>query len=141
MQLKIDAMFTGGAAQKATPTCYQARPDTVQLHDSKATPGEGGMEVDNDTAASDDDVRAETGPTCYVCRGGLGSEGGDMLCSFCDRAACKACYQSCFACELPHCSLCLAADFSTQFESYFCPPCNQDRTREASGGGTADTVD
>lgn len=131
MQLKIDAMFTPGGAHK-TATNNQER---------KTLPE--GMDTENDgvaTATDDDIVRAEIGPTCYVCRGGLGNDGGDVLCSFCDRAACEGCSQNCCVCEMPHCSLCLAADFSTQFESYLCPPCIQDNKREACGSSMDDVV-
>lgn len=88
------------------------------------------MDVDSCVAGADAG-EGEGGPACYACRGGLGTEGGDVLCSFCDRAACQGCWQKCIACELPHCSLCLSADYSSEFESYFCPPCYQDRRRES----------
>lgn len=88
-----------------------------------------GVDVDVDAGAQ---VDVEEGQAaCYACRSGLGMEGGDILCSFCDRAACQGCWQKCFACEIPHCSLCLAADYSSQFECYFCPPCYQDRRLES----------
>lgn len=116
VQLRIDGMFSIGAPKQA------AEP-------ARAT---GAMDVDS--------VNAETGPPCYVCTGELEAEGGDILCSFCDRAACDKCWQNCFACKVPHCSLCLTADFSSQFECYFCPTCYQDKRREECGGDS-DSMD
>eukprot|EP00752_Nemacystus_decipiens_P010287 g9166.t1 len=48
--------------------------------------------VDSDAAGADAGAAGEREgePSCYACRGGLGTEGGDVLCSFCDRAACQA---------------------------------------------------
>lgn len=132
MQLKIDTMFSGG-----TLTSHHTIPTTTSTNKSGGChEGPEEMDTDNKSAAATDGdiVRAEIGPTCYVCRRKMDSEGGDILCFFCDRAVCDGCSQSCCACELPHCSLCLGADFTSQFESYFCPPCQQTKSREACGG-------
>lgn len=144
MQLKIDAMF---AAPRLPPRDCSARTSQQQQQQLDAGPSgeaeyagattgkaERGMDVDTDRGvgvAGVDAGEGEDGSSCYACRGGLGREGGDVLCSFCDRAACQGCWQKCYACEVPHCSLCLAADYSSQFECYFCPPCYQDRRLES----------
>lgn len=113
-QLKIDAMFSS-----ASPKCSSAKP-ADQSTEEAALESVGLKGMDVDTSMS----------TCYVCRGAFGVEGGDVLCSFCDRSVCNDCSQHCFACGIKHCSLCLAADFSSEFESYFCPPCYQDRRHQ-----------
>ncbi|CAM9287609.1 unnamed protein product [Hapterophycus canaliculatus] len=138
VQLKIDAMF---AAPRLAPKRCGVQPgaqvsEGAQRCTGPSTKSERGMDVD---AVAGLDVRVggqpategESQAACYACRSGLGTEGGDILCSFCDRAACQGCWQKCFACEIPHCSLCLAADYSSQFECYFCPPCYQDRRLES----------
>lgn len=134
MQLRIDAMF---AAPRVPPNASSNR--SGQQLDAGGLEGvervgatrkaDRAMEVDGGVGADVDG--GVDGPLCYACRGGLGTEGGDVLCSFCDRAVCQGCWQKCFACEVPHCSLCLAADYSSQFECYFCPPCCQDRRLES----------
>lgn len=141
MQLKIDAMF---AAPRLPPKGCSARPGQQSELDLDAGPSEDadccagaarkaepGMDVDSGVVVGAGEGEGEGGPSCYACRGRLGTEGGDVLCSFCDRAACQRCWQKCYACEVPHCSLCLAADYSSQFECYFCPPCYQDRRLES----------
>ena len=125
MQLKIDAMFVTASPKNSVT----ANSSQQQQPEGKAS-----------TSARPGDVDAENVPLCYVCRGGFGGEGGDVLCSFCDRSVCQGCSQHCFACDIAHCSLCLAADFSSQFVSYFCPPCYQDRRREACHVGPTDTM-
>lgn len=143
MQLKIDAMFA--APRLATNDCSARPGQQLELELDALSPGdaecagamltrkaERGMDVDGRVAGVDAaEAEGEGGSSCYACRGGLGTEGGDVLCSFCDRAACQKCWQRCYACEMPHCSLCLAADYSSQFECYFCPPCYQDRRLES----------
>lgn len=121
VQLKINAMFTAGPFKKSNRL------------DGK--PQSGGEEPWEPEAAGGMDVEDTTGsPACYVCRRDLGTEGGDILCSFCDHAACEGCSNKCSTCERPHCSLCLAADYSYQFECYFCPSCDQDRRHELNEG-------
>lgn len=139
MQLKIDAMF---AAPRLPPKDCSARPgQQIQIDAGPSRDEEcagatknadRGMDVDSGVVGVDAGEReGGGGSSCYACRGGLGTEGGDVLCAFCDRAACRGCWQKCYACEVPHCSLCLAADYSAQFECYFCPPCYQDRRLES----------
>lgn len=140
VQLKIDAMFMFAApriapnAKESSPRPGQQLLDVGSSRDAECAgatrKAERGMDVDSG-AAGVDSGDGEGGSPCYACRGGLGTEGGDVLCSFCDRAACRACWQKCDACEVPHCSLCLAADYSSQFECYFCPPCYRDRRLES----------
>lgn len=137
VQLKIDAMF---ATPRLPPRDCLARLGQLSgagpsgEADCAGAPrhAEQGMDLDSsDGGVVGVQVDAgEGGSSCYACRGGLGTEGGDVLCSFCDRAACQGCWQKCYACEVPHCTLCLAADYSSQFECYFCPPCYEDRRRE-----------
>ena len=132
MQLKIDAMFFAGPSKKAVE-----RPG--QLSDVKSVEGgecaaEGVHVAGVDKGMDVEGAPAEAGPSCYSCKGDLGTEGGDILCSYCDRAACQSCSQICFSCEIPHCSLCLATDFSSQFECYYCPPCYQDKRNEVCQG-------
>lgn len=139
MQLKIDAMFFGGSSKKAL-----AR--SGQLSDVKSAKGaerdaEGVIGAVVDKGMDVEGAPADAGPTCYSCRGELGTEGGDILCSFCDRAACQSCSQNCFSCDIPHCSLCLATDFSSQFECYFCPPCYQDKISEVCQGDPSGVLD
>lgn len=124
MQLRIDAMFAGRSSQNAMPRAGEPS-GAGPLEGAKCSGGgaAGGADLLANAATKDD------GPSCYVCRGGLGSEGGDVLCTFCERGACERCWQNCLACEMPLCSLCLAADFSSEFECYFCPPC-LDRKRD-----------
>lgn len=73
-------------------------------------------------------------PSCNVCRRRLKSEGGSVSCSFCNMAACHDCSQACFTCQLPHCRLCVYADYTAEVESYFCPPCHRDRPRPTATG-------
>ncbi|CAN0233347.1 unnamed protein product [Ectocarpus sp. 6 AP-2014] len=132
VQLKIDAMFAVPGLPCTPPSECSGRNPDAQLCDGPCagttSRGDGAMDVDVGVGA---EPREEGGPACYACRGALGTAGGDILCSFCDRAACQACWQRCSACELPHCSLCLAADYNSQFECYFCPPCYQDERLES----------
>lgn len=142
VQLKIDAMFAApGLAAKKDPERRGVQPaagisDGAQQCTGPSTKADRGMDVDAGGGASvdvhvgDQAAEGEGQAACYACRSGLGTEGGDILCSFCDRAACQGCWQKCFTCEIPHCSLCLAADYSSQFECYFCPPCYQERRLE-----------
>lgn len=135
MQLKIDAMFTGGSAQEAEVRPGKPTDGTPQdglQHIEARTTAQGVMDVDTAVVSPID--RDEGVPPCYVCTGRLGLEGGDILCAFCDRPACQACSMVCAACEIPHCSLCLAADFSSQFERYFCPSCYEDRWHNGCQG-------
>eukprot|EP00903_Cladosiphon_okamuranus_P010330 g9773.t1 len=146
VQLKIDAMFAAPRVpHKEFQDCSACL--SQQLESDPPAPGgaeragalptrkpDRGMDVDAGDAGGtgEGEGESEGGSSCYACRGslGTGTEGGDVLCAFCDRAACQGCWQKCDACEVPHCSLCLAADYSSQFECYFCPPCYQDRRLE-----------
>ncbi|CAM9361547.1 unnamed protein product [Ectocarpus fasciculatus] len=134
VQLKIDAMFAVPGLPCTPPSECSGRTPDAELRDGEeragttSSRGDGAMDVEVGVGA---ESREEGGPACYACRGALGAAGGDVLCSFCDRAACQACWQRCSACEVPHCSLCLAADYNSQFECYFCPPCYQDKRLES----------
>lgn len=134
VQLRIDAMFAAPRIPPSTSSGISSQqPDAAALEEVQCTGAtriaDYAMEVESGVGVGADDSGG--GSACYACRGGLGAEGGDVLCSFCDRAVCQGCWQKCFACEVPHCSLCLAADYSSQFECYFCPPCYQDRKLES----------
>ncbi|CAB1119344.1 unnamed protein product [Ectocarpus sp. CCAP 1310/34] len=131
VQLKIDAMFAVPGLPCTPPSECSGRIANAELCDGECARttcrGDGAMDVDVGVGAEPGE---EGGPACYACRGALGTAGGDILCSFCDRAACQACWQRCSACGVPHCSLCLAADYNSQFECYFCPSCYQDKRLE-----------
>ncbi|CAM9396244.1 unnamed protein product [Ectocarpus sp. 13 AM-2016] len=132
VQLKIDAMFAVPGLPCTPPSECSGRNPDAKICDGDCagttSRGDGSMDVDVGVGA---EPREEGGPACYACRGALGTAGGDILCSFCDRAACQACWQRCSTCGVPHCSLCLAADYNSQFECYFCPPCYQDERLES----------
>lgn len=135
VQLKIDAMFTAGGPLKVSPTSTELTSVNRVEENSGAVEKEEGMDVDVVVAPSAAlGAEVASGPNCYVCQGGLASDGGDILCVFCDRAVCEGCSQNCFTCDLPHCRMCLSADFGTQFECYLCPPCHRDTVRKACGG-------
>ncbi|CAM9678632.1 unnamed protein product [Laminaria digitata] len=132
-------MFFAGSSTKAVARSGQL--SDVRPVEGAECAAEGVNVAAVDRGMDVEGASAEAGPTCYSCKGELGTEGGDVLCSFCDRAACQSCSQNCFSCEIPHCSLCLTTDFSSQFECYFCPPCYQDKRSEVCQGDSSRLLD